>query len=339
MIFYALAGMLTILLILSILHPHRALQPTCLALFALTSWLLGLINFSHATLIYTVRYFFYVVSGFAIALSPIILLLLAFLVLLRINQDELRLLRKTLHGLIALTFLIFSIYTLSAWFRLEEDMTLLIQVNVMLTLYFVVNFLSYLVISIVLNLAPLREEVELIVVLGARIEDDNRLPKVLKARLQKAYRLYLTVEESNRQQVRFIVSGGVTSKSNHPAEGQAMRHYLMDLGVPATQIIVEDQALNTYENFMYSQELMERYEIQSTPVIITSTFHLLRSYFLAHRAKLRAHFKGATSPVWSWPYAIVREYMAYLLLVKEWNYLYIIFVMLVGSYYVLKGGL
>lgn len=84
---------------------------------------------------------------------------------------------------------------------------------------------------------------------------------------------------------RIIVSGGsFVEQQGGPAttEAEAMRRFLLDLGVPSEAIVSEDRALNTIENIRNVRELVKGGRV----AIITSAYHVPRAARLARRGGL-----------------------------------------------------
>lgn len=53
-----------------------------------------------------------------------------------------------------------------------------------------------------------------------------------------------------------IMSGG-KGGDEQIAEGEAMKRYALEQGIPEDRILVEDQSENTYENMLFSRQLIE----------------------------------------------------------------------------------
>lgn len=76
---------------------------------------------------------------------------------------------------------------------------------------------------------------------------------------------------------QIIVSGGTLSwKGVQQSEASAMKALLIQLGVPASAVIEEDQSQSTYENILNSQVLLSAHSVQ-TLLLVTSAAHMPRS--------------------------------------------------------------
>lgn len=96
---------------------------------------------------------------------------------------------------------------------------------------------------------------------------------------------------------RIIVSGGsFVEQEGGPAttEAEAMRRFLLDLGVPSDAIVSEGKALNTIENIRNVRELVKGGRV----AIITSAFHVPRAAKLARQGGLNFAIFGVD---WSIP--------------------------------------
>ena len=81
-----------------------------------------------------------------------------------------------------------------------------------------------------------------------------------------------------------VVTGG-KGDDEHKSEAQAMHDYLVEHGIPSEQIILEDQATNTYENLIFSKHLLEElgHDTQQEFLLVSNGFHLTRSRILWER--------------------------------------------------------
>ncbi len=116
------------------------------------------------------------------------------------------------------------------------------------------------------------QQADAIIVLGAAVWENGPSP-TLKARVDYASDLY---KEGFAQYI--ILSGGQGRFG--PTEAEMMLQLLVEHGINSDILLLEDQSTNTYENIMYSQKLMEQYELKSA-LLVTDTFHMKRAMLLA----------------------------------------------------------
>jgi len=81
-----------------------------------------------------------------------------------------------------------------------------------------------------------------------------------------------------------IVSGG-QGPDEHVSEARCMQEVLVRAGIPAEQILLEDQSHNTYQNIVNSAQVMEDagIEAQTGVLIVSNGFHLTRARMLWER--------------------------------------------------------
>ncbi|MCC8023275.1 MAG: YdcF family protein, partial [Clostridiales bacterium] len=113
-----------------------------------------------------------------------------------------------------------------------------------------------------------------LIVLGCSVKGDQP-SQMLKARLDAAYD-YL---EANPDTVA-IVTGGQGEDENI-SEAQCMYNYLTERGIAPERIYREDRSTDTRENFAFSMELIETYDLGDTFAVATHDFHQLRASVIA----------------------------------------------------------
>ena len=87
-----------------------------------------------------------------------------------------------------------------------------------------------------------------------------------------------------------------------------MKTYLIEKGLPENRIIMEAQSKSTYENFMFSKEILdEKYgKDDYSAVFITNDFHVLRASIIADRSGFR-NIEGIGSD--SYTQSILNDYL------------------------------
>lgn len=121
-----------------------------------------------------------------------------------------------------------------------------------------------------------------IIVLGAAVH--GKTPSLaLKRRLDKAAK-YLKQTVPNAV---IIVSGG-QGNGEDVTEAEAMQKYLVENhNIPPERIIKEEKATSTYENFVYSKEILdERFGNDYTCCFVTSEYHVFRASLCAKQAEI-----------------------------------------------------
>lgn len=116
------------------------------------------------------------------------------------------------------------------------------------------------------------ENLDYIVVLGAQVKA-NGPSRVLQYRLDEAYD-YLIENEGTI----CIVSGG--QGHNEPfSEAQGMYDYLVDKGISAERILMEDRSANTVQNLENSSKYFDSENDRIG--VVTNNFHVFRGVHLA----------------------------------------------------------
>lgn len=119
-----------------------------------------------------------------------------------------------------------------------------------------------------------------VIVLGAGLHG-KAVSSPLAYRLQTAYRYY---QENSKAVI--VVTGGKGFQEDI-TEASAMKDYLVRLGVPADQILMEERSTSTFENFRNSKELLDTYFAEDySAVLITNRFHIWRATQIAEDAGL-----------------------------------------------------
>ncbi|MBU2702860.1 uncharacterized SAM-binding protein YcdF (DUF218 family) [Sporomusaceae bacterium BoRhaA] len=101
------------------------------------------------------------------------------------------------------------------------------------------------------------------------IEGKGHLSGFAANRLLTAAQLYYKLK------IPIIVSGGRVFETTGK-EAEIARATLLQLGVPADHIIIEDQSTNTTENARFSKEKIQQYHFEQ-PILVTSAFHMPRA--------------------------------------------------------------
>ncbi|WP_160139916.1 YdcF family protein [Chryseobacterium sp. c4a] len=118
----------------------------------------------------------------------------------------------------------------------------------------------------------------IIVVLGGGVVDiDNteKLHTMSYSRMVAAYQLYHEFQKNN-QSCKILISG---KGRGHISEAELFSENFKQMGVPDSDLIKEDQSMNTYQNAKFSNEILKKMGV-SNLYLVTSGFHMKRSVAL-----------------------------------------------------------
>lgn len=108
------------------------------------------------------------------------------------------------------------------------------------------------------------------------------------------YRLDAAVQYANEYpNVQFILSGGQGPDEQIP-EAEAMKNYLVEKGVEENRLLLETASTSTYENILFSKQLLPSSVDHVT--IITSDYHLARARKIADHLALKTDALPAKTP-------------------------------------------
>ena len=111
-----------------------------------------------------------------------------------------------------------------------------------------------------------------IIVLGCGLNSDGTPSHTLQNRLDGC------IEYHTKNPDSYIVVTGAVSRFGNMTEGAAMKKYLVDKGINAEKILVDEKATNTRENFENSLQLLNSNEINKDNIaFVTNSFHIYRA--------------------------------------------------------------
>ena len=193
-------------------------------------------------------------------------------------------------------------------------------------LWFSFTFVALLLYSWIYRILPRRRQYDYIIIHGAGLDGPRPTP-LLAGRIDKALELW----NKQHQHGKFVVSGG-QGADEIVSEAQAMRDYLLEKGVPAAAILMEDKSTTTWENLRYSLAVIRAdhtsaaaddapaggsvtsndapADSEFTTAVVTSDFHVFRCAEYAHNLGIKADGIGSHTKGWYWPTAFIREFIA-----------------------------
>lgn len=148
---------------------------------------------------------------------------------------------------------------------------------------------------------------DFIIILGCGLRPDGTPTPLLAGRINKALEFYHEqIAEGGKAPV-FITSGG-QGADEAVSESTAMKNYLIEQGIPESQIIEENKSTTTYENMLFSKKIIDSLNPEAEVIFSTTKYHVFRSGIWARRVKLKANGIGSKTKWYFWPNAWVREF-------------------------------
>ncbi len=139
-----------------------------------------------------------------------------------------------------------------------------------------------------------------VVVLGCRVKDDGP-GAMLSERIDAAYRFL-----SKNPEAKCILSGG--KGSDEPiSEAECMYNHLVDMGMSAERLYLEDRSTSTEENICFSQKVIKDNELCESITVITNGFHAYRALSTAKKAGMECFSYSAETNFVLLPTYYVRE--------------------------------
>ncbi|WP_433775406.1 YdcF family protein [Bacillus wiedmannii] len=152
-----------------------------------------------------------------------------------------------------------------------------------------------------------RRNQDFIIVLGSGLIND-KVPPLLASRINKAIEFYHK-QAAVTTPPTIIFSGGQGLDENLP-EAEAMQKYAVEKGIPIEHTIKEDRSTTTFENMLFSKQIMDSLKGNYKSIFTTNNFHLFRAGLYARQANLNSQGIGSKTAFYYWPNAMIREYIA-----------------------------
>lgn len=183
-----------------------------------------------------------------------------------------------------------------------------------LALILLIGFLIFLIMAYVTQRKAKAEKADYIIVLGCGLVNHQVTP-LLKSRLDRALELYQQ-QSAFGYKSKLVVTGG-QGHDEKLSEAEAMKNYLVLEGVDETDVFLEDRAVNTYENMLFSKQLIEKESLAYQAIFVSNNFHVFRSQLFAKEVGLSAKGTGSQTAAYYLPSAMLREFAAVSLMIVK----------------------
>ena len=171
--------------------------------------------------------------------------------------------------------------------------------------YASMSVLIFTIYIIMLQIIPWKKNFDFVIIHGSGLIDGDKVSKLLGDRIDKAIEVY----KKNETRPKIIPSGGKGSDETI-SEAEAMKRYLVEKGIPETDIIIEDKSATTLENLINSKKIIDGYEGEKKVALVSSNYHVYRALRHCRKIGFKCSGIGAHTAFYYWPCALLREYIA-----------------------------
>jgi len=131
-------------------------------------------------------------------------------------------------------------------------------------------------------------QAEAIVVLGGATRNDEP-PRILPDMSDRGDRLLYAVKlyKDGVAPLILLTGGRIQWFGGESSEAESMATLMEIMGIPGNVILMESKSLNTYENAIYTKEILERRKIKKI-LLVTSAAHMPRSLAIFRKQGMNA---------------------------------------------------
>lgn len=148
-------------------------------------------------------------------------------------------------------------------------------------------------------------QMEVVLLLGARVHENGRLSDMFRDRIETAIGLY-EADKAGK-----ILISGDHGRENYD-EVNAAKDYLSGHGVPAEDIFLDHAGFDTYDSIYRARDVFAA----SSVIIVTQAYHLPRSLYIAEKLGMDA--AGVSADLHSYGGQKARDFREIFATVKAW---------------------
>jgi len=309
MLYWTFFGVFLLIFVISFLKNKRAFSNIFLLLICIFLFILAAGMSEDGNILRAIALFLVFTGGFCMLIMPFVFIWAG---ILSIKRDGLSLAHciSILFGIGMWAAFIALIMAVSNFSSSLTVMGIVILAAMMMA-YVLFTFVGFFLYSELCLILPTNPHCDFVIVHGARILQTGEVTPLLKTRLDKGIEVF---RRSGTETTKIIVSGGQGS-DEVMAEAEAMKRYLLAQGIPESSILKEDKSTTTWENLLFSKEIMDSLKDQYKVLFVTNNYHVFRTGVYAHKIGLKAEGIGCRTALYYWPNAFIREYAA--LIIKQ----------------------
>lgn len=148
------------------------------------------------------------------------------------------------------------------------------------------------------------ENIDCIMVLGCGVNDDGTPSYMLRDRLKRASDIYKIRKDTLGETTKILVTGDHGTKGYD--EVNCMKQWLMDSGVPSSDIFMDHAGFSTYDSMYRASEIFGCKKM----LIISQEYHLYRAVYIAKSLGIDAYGCGPADFYVGSKYRSFREILA-----------------------------
>lgn len=215
--------------------------------------------------------------------------------------------------------------------------TSIYSVIFILLIYYFFSFLTILTSTLLSNYIKPKYNQDYLIILGAGLLNGETVTPLLAGRIDVGLTFAAEQLKVTGKKALLIMSGGQGDDEKLP-EAVAMKNYALSRGVPAADIITEENSKTTRQNLQFSKTIMTE-RSQGTPynsAFVSNDYHIFRAGLMARQAGLKSEGIGSRTAKYFVPNAFIREYIAIILMYKKRHIIFsiLLVLMVVGLMYI-----
>ncbi|RJS62375.1 YdcF family protein [Bacillus sp. PK3_68] len=185
----------------------------------------------------------------------------------------------------------------------------------LIIVYFFLHLTNFLTAYFLYQFNKPKYDQDFIIVLGSGLIND-KVPPLLASRINKAIDFYWKQADAAFPPI-ILFSGGQGPDENL-SEAEAMQKYAIEKGIPFEHTLTETRSVNTFQNMLYSKQIMDSVKGDKyNSIFTTNNFHLFRASLYAKKAGLKSQGIGSKTALYYWPNAMIREYIAIVVMQRK----------------------
>ena len=184
---------------------------------------------------------------------------------------------------------------------------------------FGIAFTLYTVSAMIAQIPHYHRHYVAIIVHGAGLMPDGSPTPLLAKRVDKG------IEQLHKHPEAMLILSGGQGADEVQSEASSMKTYALAQGVPENKILLENHSATTKENLQYSDAVWAQYRIdhpskehqETRFLVVSDNYHVFRALLLARELNIQADGVGSHVSLYFALNALVREWVAYMVLRKQ----------------------